>query len=580
MVGRKNKNRLVVLLVLVVAALAQIGSAHAERRLALVIGIDNYDFLPKLEKAVGDAKAMGETLSELGFEVTQLTNSNRRDLNVAIADFASRVTRDDLVLVHFSGHGVEIDGDNYLLPADVPKPKSGRKDAVKYESIGFRRLVSQISETGARTRIFILDACRDNPFEQAGSRSIGSTRGLTRVEAPAGTFIMYSAGYRQTALDTLGPDDPWPTSVYTRVLTSKLREAGKPISQIARDVRSEVRALARTAGHNQRPAYYDELSANLILKEAPKEPTPPPAPPVREATAPEPEKQRSADKLTAGELLTLDLAYWNAVKDATDPEELRSYIKQHPKGRFVFLATVRLRNLENLLKNQPRKSTFDRNPVEEEAEDKADPDVSEPDALSPRALAEAVQRELARLGCNPGTPDGAWGRNSKRALREFLRQQNRRVASLNPSQELLEDMKGQTQRVCPLVCDRLHEARGGRCVKKTCGRNERLNTQGRCVAKEPPKSKKLEARKKNDARKKAEDRRKAEARRKRAEERKKRRAEARKKRRERKAKVARVSKPKASPNKCGRCMRSKWSSEFFHLCGAAYARSRSQRLCK
>ena len=148
------KKTLGILLVAALALLIQIGSAQAERRLALIIGINNYEFLPKLEKAVGDAKAMGATLSELGFEVTQLTNTNRRELNIAIADFTSQVSRDDLVLVHFSGHGVEIDGDNYLLPADVPKPKSGRKDAVKYESIGFRRLMSQITDTGARTRIF------------------------------------------------------------------------------------------------------------------------------------------------------------------------------------------------------------------------------------------------------------------------------------------------------------------------------------------------------------------------------------------------------------------------------------------
>ena len=568
MVGDKHKKKLVILLVTALALLLQLGAAQAERRLALIIGIDDYQFLPKLQKAVGDAKAMATALGELGFEVTQLTNANRRDLNIAIADFASGVTRDDLVLVHFSGHGVEIDGDNYLLPADVPKPKSGRKDAVKYESIGFRRLISQISETGARTRLFVLDACRDNPFENGGSRSIGATRGLTRVEAPAGTFIMYSAGYRQTALDRLGPDDAWPTSVYTRVLINKLREAGKPISQIARDVRKEVRALARTAGHNQRPAYYDELSANLILKEAPKAPE---TPSVRNAAAPQPEAQRPSDTLTAGELLTLDLAYWNAVKDATDPEELRSYIKQYPKGRFVFLATVRLRNLENLLKNQPQKSTFVRNQTEEESEDRADPDQREPPALSRRELAQSVQRELKRLGCDPGTPDGAWGRNSQRALRAFLRRQNRRIASLDPSPQLLEELEGESGRVCPLVCGPLEEASGGRCVKKTCGRSERLNARGRCVAKESPKSKKLEARKKQEARRKQDARKKRETRKK---------QEARKKKRQPAAKVARVSKPKASGSSCGRCMKSKWSTGFFHLCGAAYARSRSQRLCK
>ncbi|MCP5085001.1 MAG: caspase family protein [Alphaproteobacteria bacterium] len=578
MIGRIGKNNLIALLVVALLALLQSDRAHAERRLALVIGINDYGFLPKLEKAVGDATAMSAALEALGFEVTKLTNPNRRDLNVTIADFASKVTRDDLVLVHFSGHGVEIDGDNYLLPADVPKPKSGRKDAVKYESIGFRRLISQISDTGARTRIFVLDACRDNPFEQAGSRAIGSTRGLARTEAPAGTFIMYSAGYRQTALDTLGPDDAWPTSVYTRVLINKLNEAGKPISQIARDVRNEVRALARTAGHNQRPAYYDELSAGLILKEAPKKPEPAPAQPVQEATAPQPDQQRSSDTLSASQLLTLDLAYWNAVKDSTDPDELRSYIKQYPKGRFIFLATVRLRNLQNLLKKQPRRALFVRNPVEEEAEDKADPEIDELPVMSKRDLAQNIQKELLRLGCDPGRPDGSWGRNSKRALGAYSRHQNRRLASLNPSPEILQDLQGHSARVCPLICDRLHEVRGDRCVKKTCSRSERLNSEGRCVARVDAKKKKNEARKKRDAQKKRDARRKTETRKKNEARRKK---EARKKtKRQRQAKLARSPKPRGSSKRCGRCMKSKWGTEFFHLCGSAYARSSSQRLCK
>ena len=355
---------------------------------------------------------------------------------------------------------------------------------------------------------------------------------------------MYSAGYRQTALDRLGPDDPWPTSVYTRVLINKLKLEGTPIAQIARDVRKEVRALARTVGHDQRPAYYDELSANLVLKQAPKAPE---APRVREAAAPQPETQRSTDKLTAGELLTLDLAYWTAVKDATDPEELRSYIKQYPQGRFVFLATVRLRNLENLLKNQPKVSTFVPKQTEEETEDRADPDIGDQPVLSPRELAQSVQRELKRLGCDPGAPDGAWGRNSKRALRAFLRRQNRRIASLDPTPQLLNELEGKNGRVCPLVCGPRQEVKGNRCVaKQSTGASKR------------------EARKRRETRKRQEARKRQQTRSK----------------RQRAARVARVSKPKVSARSCGRCMRSKWSSEFFHLCGAAYARSRSQRLCK
>ena len=212
---------------------------------------------------------MSAKLTDLWFQVTSVLNPTRRKLNLAIADFTAKLKRDDLVFLHFSGHGVEIDGDNILLPADVPKPKSGRKYALVSGGIGLRRLVDLVSRTGARTRVFIIDACRDNPFEKSGVRSIGSSRNLTRIEASVGTFIMYSEGYRQTALDRLGPNDNEPTSVYTRVLLSKLGATGKSLASVGRDVRKEARDLANGVGHEQRPAYYDELCSALILKKDP-----------------------------------------------------------------------------------------------------------------------------------------------------------------------------------------------------------------------------------------------------------------------------------------------------------------------
>src|SRR6185295_1445383 len=155
---------------------------------------------------------------------------------------------------------VEIDGENYLLAADAPKPETGGEDFIKSEAIPMSTLVARMADAGAAVRVFVIDACRDNPFGQVGVRSVGATRGLARVEAPAGTFIMYSAGYRQTALDTLGSDDKEPTSVYTRVLLRHLTQPGAALDDIAQDVRSEVEEIAHNVGHDQRPAYYDELS--------------------------------------------------------------------------------------------------------------------------------------------------------------------------------------------------------------------------------------------------------------------------------------------------------------------------------
>ena len=168
-----NLNRALHITFTVLLFLAAVVEAEAARRLAFVVGINDYQHIPKLEKAVGDAKAMSAKLTDLGFEVTSVLNPTRRNLNLAVADFTAKLKRDDLVFLHFSGHGVEIDGDNILLPVDVPKPKSGRKYAVVSEGVGLRRLIDLISSTGARTRVFVIDACRDNPFEQTGVRSIG-----------------------------------------------------------------------------------------------------------------------------------------------------------------------------------------------------------------------------------------------------------------------------------------------------------------------------------------------------------------------------------------------------------------------
>lgn len=252
-------------LMTLVLAIAGAGTtpALAEGRRALIIGIDAYREITPLQKAVGDAEALKSTLEDLGFTVDLVLDADRRALNRAVSEFQSKLVSGDTALIHFSGHGVELDGQNYLLPADIPSPKSGQQDFIKAEAISLGDLMQRVASSGAATRIFIIDACRDNPFAQAGSRGVGGTRGLTRVEAPAGTFILYSSGYNQTALDRLNDADSEPTSVYTRVLTKKMTEPGKPLAELAREVRSDVEVLAKNAGHEQRPAYYDELSGQF-----------------------------------------------------------------------------------------------------------------------------------------------------------------------------------------------------------------------------------------------------------------------------------------------------------------------------
>lgn len=157
-------------LVLAIAALAA-APAFAEARRALIVGINDYREITPLQKAVGDAEALKVTLERLGFNVDLVLNADRREFNRAVSAFQTSLDPGDTALVHFSGHGVEIDGQNYLLPADIPKPQSGQQDFIKSEAMSLGDLMQRIASSGAGTRIFIIDACRDNPFAGSGAAS-------------------------------------------------------------------------------------------------------------------------------------------------------------------------------------------------------------------------------------------------------------------------------------------------------------------------------------------------------------------------------------------------------------------------
>ena len=408
-------------------------------RLALVIGIDDYREVPKLQKAVGDAETMSATLEKLGFQVTRLLNADRRELNIAISQFSARLTADDIAFVHFSGHGVEIAGENYLLPADIPKPQSGHEDAVKYEAIALQRLIGQIAASGARTRLFVIDACRNNPFEQTGVRSVGSARGLAYVAAPAGTFVMYSAGYGQLALDRLNNEDNAPTSIYTRVLAQHLLVPGKSVAQVAQDVRGEVQRMAKSVGHNQRPAYYDELSANLVLNTA--------APAPAEATG-------SADEPTVSER-QIELTFWNSVKDQNNRQLFELYLQRYPYGSFAPLARLKISELTEPSGTEPVESEPASPPTPSAAQQQ------DPETL--KKVAYDLQRQLNRLGCSAGTPDGIWGRNSSAALRRFARYSKKKLASYEPSTRTLSLLKRHNGRVCP--CPNGSTLKNGKCYR-------------------------------------------------------------------------------------------------------------------
>lgn len=246
--------------------------ALAEKRVALVIGNDRYANLAALQKAVNDAEAVGETLARLGFKVVTGRSLGRQAMIDKIAEFTALLENGDTAVFFYAGHGVAIGGANYLVPSDAPAAASGAEARVRGASIAEGDVIAEIQAKGARVAVLVLDACRDNPFPRAGTRTLGNTRGLADPAPARGVFTIYSAGIGQAALDRLGPNDSNRNSVFTTVFVEQLAKPGLHLAELAVEVREKVATLALTARndrnqpepHEQTPAYYDQTIGGRV----------------------------------------------------------------------------------------------------------------------------------------------------------------------------------------------------------------------------------------------------------------------------------------------------------------------------
>ena len=279
-------------------------AAQAADRLAFVVGVDTYPNLgpgAQLERPVADARSVAGTLEGLGFKVTLLSGTVTQEAMLRrFGAFKERLQAGDTVLVYFAGHGIAIQGTNYLLPSDVPAIEPGQELLARTRSLAETDLSAELRERGARVVVMVIDACRDNPFPRNGTRSVGLGRGLARVEPADGVFSLYAAGAGQQALDRLPGNDPNPNSVFTRVFVDRLRRSDLNLIDLGESVRDDVARLAEGASHRQVPAYYNEVRGARFISLAKAEPLPETPKPLSPAPLPAPLPAAPASALPAG----------------------------------------------------------------------------------------------------------------------------------------------------------------------------------------------------------------------------------------------------------------------------------------
>lgn len=211
--------------------------ASEDRRVALVIGNSAYKNVVALPNPVNDARAMSAALGRLGFDVTLLTNVSKVDFDQGLADFSEKASNADLALVFYAGHGIEMGGVNYLIPVDA-KLKTDLR--VPFETVSLNSVLGAVS-AAKKLRMVLLDACRNNPFAEKMTRSLGANRsigrGLADLAAGPNELISYSALAGKEASDGESGHSP-----YTEALLANIEKPGIEVGKLFRIVADEVQA--------------------------------------------------------------------------------------------------------------------------------------------------------------------------------------------------------------------------------------------------------------------------------------------------------------------------------------------------
>ena len=297
-------NRQISGLLLAVALFAGLCGAASGKNYALLIGNSNYS-IGLLDNPANDAQDLSNVLRSLGFETTIKLNQSGDGMKNAIREFGDKLKNNDGIgLFFYAGHGVQVNGENYLLPVGFP---FSNEQEVEKNGVQANMLLRYMEDSKNRVNVVILDACRNNPFIK--TRSL-KTRGLAPMDAPSGSLVAFA-----TAPGTEASDGSGRNGLYTKHLMSNVKIPGLTIEQVFKRTREGVE---NESGRKQSPREESSLKGGDMYF----------VPPLSQTAS-----GASAEQV--------ELAYWNSIANSSNPADFDAYLSQYPQGKFAELARNR-----------------------------------------------------------------------------------------------------------------------------------------------------------------------------------------------------------------------------------------------
>jgi len=315
------------LVAIAVLLLAGVSGALAEKRVALVIGNSAYTNIAPLKNPGRDAALMADTLEQIGFKVMRLIDGDNRTMKEAMRDFGRELRESGAVgLFYYAGHGVQVAGENYLLPVNA---NVRDETEVEFEAINVNAFLQTMKRAASRINIVILDACRDNPF---ASSSRSASRGLARVDAPRGTYIAYATSPGHVALDGSSGNSP-----YTNALAQAMKVQGMTIEEVFKAAR---RAVLAATQEKQIPWETSSITGDFYFSGS-----------ARDAASASAAAVSIPSAAPATDTRALELAFWKSIEDSTSAAAYKAYLDKYPQGAFAPLARIKLDELTKTAAN-------------------------------------------------------------------------------------------------------------------------------------------------------------------------------------------------------------------------------------